>query len=123
MGVIQHMCDEIGVMYLGKLVEMADRRSLFMGLIHPYTRALLSAVPTLDPEAKRLSKRMRLSGDPPSPISPPAGCRFHTRCPMTDEVCSQQEPELKEVTAGHWVACHMPLSSAGLPFLSTEVER
>jgi oligopeptide/dipeptide ABC transporter ATP-binding protein len=107
MAVIQHMCDEIGVMYLGKLVEMAHRRSLFMEPIHPYTQALLSAVPTLDPEAKRLSRRMGLSGDPPSPLSPPAGCRFHTRCHMCQGICKKQEPELREVVPGHWVACHV----------------
>ena len=107
MAVVQHMCDNIGVMYLGKLVEQADRRSLFKHPLHPYSQALLSAVPTIDVEGLQLGKRKRLEGDLPSPMNPPKGCRFHTRCPQAEEVCRNTFPPLREILPGHMVACHL----------------
>jgi peptide/nickel transport system ATP-binding protein len=104
-GVIQHMCDEIGVMYLGNIVEKADRRSLFKNVMHPYTQALLSAVPTTDLKASRSTERLK--GDVPSPIHPPSGCHFHTRCPHTEPQCVATRPDLKEILPNHWVACHL----------------
>jgi len=98
-GVIQHMCDEIGVMYLGNIVEKADRRSLFKNVIHPYTQALLSAVPTVDINVKR--SREHLKGDVPSPIHPPSGCPFHTRCPQTETQCMTKKPELRKILPDH----------------------
>jgi oligopeptide/dipeptide ABC transporter ATP-binding protein len=92
-------------MYLGKIVELTDRDSLFAEPLHPYTEALLSAVPTPDPEAKR--ERIILAGDVPSPINPPSGCRFHTRCPYAMARCSTEEPQVREVKPGHQVACHL----------------
>jgi len=107
MAVMQQMCDEIAAMYLGVIVERADRRSLFLEPRHPYTRALLSAVPTVDTSAKRSAGRIRLKGDLPSPMSPSAGYRFHTRCPLVDGRCRNQIPELRESATGRWVACHL----------------
>jgi len=106
MAVVQHICDEIAVMYLGKIVEIADRRTLFKEPVHPYTQALLSAVPTIDMEIKSSIKRIRLTGDPPSPMNPPSGCRFHTRCFRAEAICSHEQPALKEVSPGHSVACN-----------------
>lgn len=105
MAVVQHICDEIAVMYLGRIVEKADRRSLFMDVKHPYTKALLSAVPSMDKEAKRSSTALK--GDVPSPMDPPSGCHFHTRCPFAEKRCSTEIPELREVHPNHWVACHL----------------
>jgi peptide/nickel transport system ATP-binding protein len=105
MAVVQHICDEIAVMYLGKIVEIADRRTLFKEPLHPYTQALLSAVPTTDMETKRSTKRIRLTGDPPNPINPPSGCRFHTRCFRAEAICSHEQPALKEASPGRSVAC------------------
>lgn len=104
--VVQHICDEIAVMYMGKIVEQANRRPLFKRPLHPYTQALLSAVPTVNQEVKSSIKRIRLQGDPPNPMNPPAGCRFHTRCPHAEAKCRSELPELREVCADHWVACH-----------------
>ena len=106
MAVIQHMCDEIGVMYLGEIVEQTDRRSLFKQPLHPYTQALLSAVPRIEPGAEELIERKHLGGDPPSPINPPPGCRFHPRCPYIKTECLRDTPALREVLPGHRVACH-----------------
>ena len=105
MAVVQHICDEIAVMYLGRIVEKADRRALFMDVKHPYTKALLSAVPSMDKEAKRSSTALK--GDVPSPMDPPSGCHFHTRCPFAEKRCSMEIPELREVHPNHWVACHL----------------
>jgi len=106
LAVVQYICDHIGVMYLGKIVEMATRRIIFKKPIHPYTKALLSAVPSKDLAFKQSLTRIKLEGDPPSPMNPPKGCRFHTRCSFAKKVCSQEEPDLKEVSPDHWVACH-----------------
>jgi len=106
MSVVQHICDEIAVMYLGKIVEIADRRTLFKQPLHFYTQALLSAVPTIDQEVKRSIRRIRLVGDPPSPMNPPSGCRFHTRCARAEAICRHETPILKEVYPGHSVSCY-----------------
>ncbi|MDB4264641.1 ATP-binding cassette domain-containing protein [bacterium] len=105
MAVVQHICDYIAVMYLGKIVEKADRRSLFLNVKHPYTKALLSAVPTTDYEIKRFSTPLK--GDVPSPMNPPSGCNFHTRCPLAESRCIKEDPRLREILPNHWVACHL----------------
>lgn len=105
MSVVKHISDRVGVLYLGKLVEVADKRDLFDDPAHPYTQALLRAVPIPDPDKRRT--RALLEGDPPSPIDPPPGCRFHTRCPLAIELCTQATPDLERIYGGHWVACHV----------------
>src|SRR5271165_1293707 len=102
---VEHLTHRVAVMYLGKIVELADRRSLFAKSHHPYTRALLSAVPVPDPTAKH--QRIILTGDVPSPINPPSGCRFHTRCPFAFDRCREEEPVLRPVGEGHVSACHL----------------
>ncbi|MBR2673859.1 MAG: ATP-binding cassette domain-containing protein [Mogibacterium sp.] len=106
LSVVKHISDRIVVMYLGRMVELADSYELTMHSLHPYTRSLVSAIPIADPIEARKSKRIILEGDVPSPINPPSGCRFRTRCPYADEQCAQEVPEFKEVSSGHFVACH-----------------
>ena len=105
LNVVKHISDRVGVMYLGKLVEIAEEKELYSNPLHPYTQALLSAIPNIDPVRKK--ERIILKGDVPSPINPPEGCRFCSRCFKEFELCEKSGPELKEVTPGHFVACHL----------------
>ncbi|PFA63326.1 dipeptide/oligopeptide/nickel ABC transporter ATP-binding protein [Bacillus sp. AFS015802] len=105
LGVVRHISDRVGVMYLGKMVELSDSENLYEKPLHPYTQALLSAVPVPDPDFER--ETILLQGDIPSPSNPPSGCTFHTRCPHATEICKQKVPEFKEHQPGHYVACHL----------------
>ena len=104
--VVRHISDRIAVMYLGRMVELADADEIYSHPLHPYTKALMSAVPVPDPKVARANKRVQLSGEIPSPLNAPSGCPFHTRCPYAADVCKQSMPEFKEVESGRFVACH-----------------
>ena len=106
LSIVKHISNRIGVMYLGKLVELADSYELTFHSVHPYTKSLISAIPIADPKTSRESKRIVLSGDVPSPVNPPSGCTFRTRCPYATELCAEKAPEWKEVSKGHYAACH-----------------
>ena len=106
LSMVRHICDRVAVLYLGVMVELAERDELYEKPLHPYTKALLSAVPIPDPRKDRARKRTILTGDVPSPINPPSGCRFHTRCPIAMDVCKEQVPVWQEAAPKHWVACH-----------------
>ncbi|MCF6092395.1 dipeptide ABC transporter ATP-binding protein [Microaerobacter geothermalis] len=105
LSVVHHISDRVGVMYLGKLVELADKYELYQSPKHPYTRALLSAVPSINPEERK--ERIILQGDVPSPANPPSGCMFHTRCPECMEICKREIPEYRDIGGSHYVACHL----------------
>ncbi len=106
LSIVKHISNRIGVMYLGKMVELADCYELIDHPVHPYTKSLISAIPVADPKTARQSKRIVLEGDVPSPLNPPSGCRFRTRCPYADEKCACEQPEWREVSPNHFAACH-----------------
>jgi oligopeptide transport system ATP-binding protein len=107
LSMVRHISDRIAVMYLGKIMELTDRNEIYVNPLHPYTQALMSAVPVPDPDVQSKRHRIILEGDIPSPANPPSGCNFNTRCPQAEEICRQQEPEFREIRKGHWVACHL----------------
>ena len=113
LSVVEHISDRVGVMYLGKMVELTTREALFRNPMHPYTQALLSAIPMPDPTVKK--ERMVLTGDVPSPLNPPKGCRFHPRCPRVMDVCKDIDPPFEQKHPDHWVACHLYTGNAPEP--------
>jgi len=106
LSMVRHISDRMAVMYLGKIVEMADRDEIYLHPLHPYTQALMSAVPVPDPDIAETRHRVILEGDIPSPANPPVGCNFNTRCPIAKEICYQEEPPYREIKGNHWTACH-----------------
>ena len=107
LSMIRHISDRVAVMYLGRIVELASSQELYSNPLHPYTKALLSAVPVHDPVLEKKRKRTILVGDVPSPASPPSGCHFSTRCPIAETSCFKVSPEWRQVSPDHWVACHL----------------
>ena len=121
LSVVEHISDRVGVMYLGKMVEMTARTELFSNPLHPYTQALLSSIPIPDPRRKR--QRIILSGEVPSPVNPPSGCRFHTRCPFAMDICTETEPVFEEKKEGHFAACHLvDKARGGIPTWPTAIQ-
>jgi len=106
LSMVRHICNRVAVMYLGVIVELTNRDELYTNPMHPYTQALLSAVPIPDPKVTRARQRIILEGDPPSPANPPSGCRFHPRCSIAREHCKTENPEWREISPDHWIACH-----------------
>ena len=104
LSVVKYLCDRIAVMYLGRIVELAEKKELFANTLHPYTQALMSAIPAI--RAANRGKKIRLQGEPPSPIDPPSGCAFHVRCPYAEKICAEQVPPLRDMGGGHMAACH-----------------
>jgi len=107
LSMVRHICDRVAVMYLGVIVELADRDELYENPLHPYAQALLSAVPIPDPQKDRQRQRIILAGDVPSPVNPPSGCRFHPRCQLASEICSVEQPAWRMIRPDHWIACHL----------------
>lgn len=123
LSMVKHISHRIVVMYLGKSMELTDRNTLFDDPLHPYTQSLNSAVPIPNPEVEDTRQRFILEGDPPSPANPPSGCVFHTRCPLAEERCITVEPEFREITPGHYVACHLADQAGGSKIIGVEKVR
>ena len=115
LAVVKYMADRIGVMYLGKLVEMGSADDIYQRAAHPYTAGLIATIPVPDPEIARAKRGAEIKGELPSPVHPPSGCRFRTRCPYVQDICGQEEPPLRPFGPGHVAACHFPLQTAESP--------